>query len=182
MRPDLNDLMIHAPMHTLDQGTVGDHIDRLYRAALFLTRSREDAEDLVQDTYARVLGKPRLVRGDNDLTYLMKALRNTFLSNRRAARRRPQPTVALDDVELIDARSGTRPETAFANHELLDAIASLPINFRLTLIAVDVAGLSYREAARALGTREETLTTRLYRARQRVGRVLIDREPANETV
>jgi RNA polymerase sigma-70 factor, ECF subfamily len=60
--------------------------------------------------------------------------------------------------------------TALANNELLDAISSLPIDFRLTLVAVDIVGLSYREAARALGTREATLTTRLYRARQQLAR------------
>ena len=160
----------NAPVHTLDRRTLGDHLDRLYRAALVLTRSRDDAEDLVQDTYARVLAKPRLVRGADDLAYLMKALRNTFLSNRRTASRRPTATVALDDVEPIADRAATAPETALANHELFDAISSLPIDSRLTLVAVDVVGLSYREAARALGTREATLTTRLYRARQQLAR------------
>ena len=81
--------LANAPVHTLDRRTLGDHLDRLYRAALVLTRSRDDAEDLVQNTYARLLAKPRLVRGADDLAYLIKALRNTFLSNRQAASRRP---------------------------------------------------------------------------------------------
>ena len=56
--------------------------------------------------------------------------------------------------------------------ELLEAIEALPQDFREALVAVDVVGLSYREAARVLGTREATITTRLFRARQRVARTL----------
>jgi RNA polymerase sigma-70 factor, ECF subfamily len=56
--------------------------------------------------------------------------------------------------------------------QVFPAIAELPESFRLTLVAVDIAGLSYREAARALGASEATITTRLYRARQRVAREL----------
>jgi RNA polymerase sigma-70 factor (ECF subfamily) len=158
-------------MRTLDQEAMGDHIDRLYRAALALTRSREGAEDLVQDTYARILARPRFLRGDDDLPYLMGALRNTFLSRHRSATRRPA-MVAVDDIELADPRTGTMPEAAFANRQLLEAIDSLPEKFRFALVAIDVAGLSYREAARALGTREATITSRLHRARQRVGELI----------
>ena len=64
----------------LDPARIGDHLDRLYRAAWALCGSREDAEDLVQETYARVLGRPRLLRKDDDLGYLLRALRNTFLN------------------------------------------------------------------------------------------------------
>src|SRR5437763_2336311 len=74
----------------LDPQRLGDHMDRLFRAAWALCGSREEAEDLVQDTYARVLARPRLVRGDGDLPYLLRALRNTFFSQRRAAARRPR--------------------------------------------------------------------------------------------
>ena len=70
---------------TLDPSTLGDHIDRLYRAAWALSGSPVDAEDLVQETFARVLAKPRRVRGHDDIGYLLGALRNTFISSRRAA-------------------------------------------------------------------------------------------------
>jgi RNA polymerase sigma-70 factor, ECF subfamily len=53
--------------HTLDPARLGDHLDRLYRAAWALCGSREDAEDLVQETYARVLSRPRLLRNEDDL-------------------------------------------------------------------------------------------------------------------
>ncbi|MGH2842799.1 MAG: RNA polymerase sigma factor, partial [Solirubrobacteraceae bacterium] len=74
--------------HQLDPDTLGDHIDRLYRAAWGLCGSREQAEDLVQETFARVLSRPRLLRDADDLGYLLRALRNTFISGRRAAARR----------------------------------------------------------------------------------------------
>ena len=70
----------HPMERTLDPARLGDHLDRLYRAAWALCGSREDAEDLVQETYARVLARPRLLRNDDDLGYLLRALRNTFLS------------------------------------------------------------------------------------------------------
>src|SRR6266516_3693662 len=71
------------------------HVDRLYRAAWLLCGSREDAEDLVQDTYARVLSRPRLLHGEGDLGYLLTVMRNTFISNGRRARSRP--TLATAD-------------------------------------------------------------------------------------
>ena len=72
----------------LDPARLGDHFDRLYRAAWALSGSREDAEDLVQETYARVLARPRLLRNEDDLGYLLRALRNTFLNEKRSERRR----------------------------------------------------------------------------------------------
>jgi len=69
----------------LDPGALGDHIDRLYRAAWGLCGSREEAEDLVQETLTLVLRKPRILRSENDLGYLVRVLRNTFVSSRRTA-------------------------------------------------------------------------------------------------
>ena len=66
---------------------------QLYGAALRMTRNAADAEDLVQDVCVRVLAKPRLVSGDDDLGYLLRVLRNTFISNRRTAIRRPATAV-----------------------------------------------------------------------------------------
>jgi RNA polymerase sigma-70 factor, ECF subfamily len=68
----------------LDPTRLGDHLDRLYRAAWALSGSREDAEDLVQETYARVLSRPRFLRNDDDLGYLLRTLRNTFLNQLRS--------------------------------------------------------------------------------------------------
>ena len=69
------------PDRMLDPSTLGDHIDRLFRAAWALSGSRAEAEDLVQETFARVLAKPRRIRNDDDIGYLLKVLRNTFISS-----------------------------------------------------------------------------------------------------
>jgi RNA polymerase sigma-70 factor (ECF subfamily) len=156
--------------HTLDPARLGDHIDRLYRAAWALCGSREDAEDLVQETYARVLARPRLLRHEDDLGYLLRALRNTFLNVRRTQSRRPRLAALSDELELIADPQALMPDEAVGVGEVYAAIAALPDDYRDVLVAVDVAGLSYREASRALRIREGTVMSRLYRARQQVVR------------
>jgi RNA polymerase sigma-70 factor, ECF subfamily len=165
----------------LDPASLPDHLDRLFRAAWALTGSRMDAEDLVQETYARVLARPRLLRGDDDLGYLLRVLRNTFLTGRRTASRRPRTAALPDDFEPLDERNRDRPETVIETRALFEAIAELPDDFRDALVAVDVAGLSYREASQALGVREATVTSRLYRARQGVAARLRDEPSSPET-
>jgi RNA polymerase sigma-70 factor, ECF subfamily len=162
------------PERQLDPEALGDHIDRLFRAAWSLCGSREEAEDLVQETFARVLRKPRILRSEDDLGYLLRVLRNTFFSQRRTAARRPQTTALPDDLDVIEDRSATQPESRLESAELYSAISALPNDFRDALIAIDVVGLSYREAAQALRVREATITTRLHRARQRVARSIVD--------
>ncbi|MGI8714668.1 MAG: RNA polymerase sigma factor [Solirubrobacteraceae bacterium] len=160
-------------MRRLDPKSLGQHLDVLYRAAWALCGSREDAEDLVQETYAKVLARPRMIRED-DRAYLLRALRNTFYTRLRTAARRPLQAATLDEIEAADPRAVRRPDQAAEFGEILDAIAQLPEDFRLAIVAVDVIGLSYGEAAQALDTREATITTRLYRARQRIARQFAD--------
>ena len=157
---------------TLDPASLPDHVDRLYRAAWALSGSREEAEDLVQETFVRVLAKPRVLRSGDDIGYLLRVLRNTFLTTRRTAGRRPRTVATPDLVDRPDRRTGGSAEAALEARETFAAIASLPPKYREALVAVDVVGLSYREAARALGTREATITSRLFRARQQVVRAL----------
>jgi RNA polymerase sigma-70 factor (ECF subfamily) len=164
-------------LKTLDPQSLTKHVDRLYRAAWALCGSREDAEDLVQETFARVLARPRVLSGDEELYYLMRVLRNTFLTGRRTASRRPVTVAALEDVVTADHRPQRQPEKALEMNEVYATIAGLPEDRRLALVAVDVLGLSYREAARALRVREATITTRLFRAREQVAREL---RPASE--
>src|SRR3989440_9676978 len=163
----------------LDPESLGDHIDRLYRAAWGLCGSREEAEDLVQETFERVLRRPRFLHSEDDLGYLLRVLRNTFFSARRAAGRRPQTTPLPDDMDLVEDRSATQPESRIESAELYAAISGLPDDFRDALIAIDVVGLSYREAATSLKVQEATITTRLHRARQRVAKALAP-EPSSE--
>jgi RNA polymerase sigma-70 factor (ECF subfamily) len=152
---------------TLDPSRLGDHIDRLYRAACALTGSRVAADDLVQDTYARVLSKPRLLKNDDDLGYLLRVMRNLFLDQRRQAARRATDPVDPEDLEQVEGAI-RGPEAAAEQRELLAVVAALPDEFRDVLVAVDVTGLSYKEASGVLGVPEGTVMSRLYRARKRV--------------
>jgi RNA polymerase sigma-70 factor, ECF subfamily len=155
------------PRYRLDPDRAAEHLPRLYRAARAWSRSREEAEDLVQETYARVLARPRFLRGADEFGYLLRAMRNTLVSQRRAASRRPQAARLVDDLS-VGGRARDDPAEAVQNRQVYAAIRELPEEFRDALVAVDVAGLSYGEAARMLGVPEGTLTSRLFRARDRV--------------
>ena len=150
----------------LDPQQLHLHIDALYRAAWALCGSRHDAEDLVQETFATVLKRPRMLRTDNELAYLLRALRNVYINHYRVASTRPVICpLDDDDAPTVEAE-------AFTGHEVMAAIASVPGPYRDAVIAVDVIGLSYREAARSLRTRESTITSRLHRGRQQIARLL----------
>ena len=122
----------------------------------------------MQETFANVLRKPRLIRREDDLGYLLRVLRNTFLTGRRTASRRPQTAPLPDDLDIVEDPSAPSPEAALDTAELYAVISELPDPFREALVAIDVVGLSYAEAARVLRVREATVTTRLHRARKRV--------------
>jgi RNA polymerase sigma-70 factor, ECF subfamily len=115
-----------------------------------------------------VLSRPRLVRNEDDLGYLLGALRNTFLDGKRAERRRLRPAPLPDNLDLVQDPHAREPQAALDAGELYRAIAGLPEDFRDVLVAVDVTGLSYKEAARALRIREGTVMSRLYRGRRQV--------------
>ncbi len=152
-------------LRRLDPDDLGDHLDRLFRAAWALCGDRYEAEDLVQETCAAVLARPRWLRGGDDLGYLLRALRNTHAGRLRTASRRPRTT---ELGERAERRPRWDPEVTADVDALLRAVGDLPADFRDALVAVDLVGLTYREAARALRVREATLTSRLHRARMRV--------------
>lgn len=165
--------MIDAPVaRRLDPQSLGDHLDRLFRAAWALSGNREDAEDLVQETYERVLRRPRFVRREDDLAYLYRTLRNTYFNARRTASRRPQVGTQLDDVQTASSRTDIQPEQAAETNLVLEAVAALPEPMREVLVAVDLLGLSYAEAGKALGVHENTIPSRLARARLNIADVL----------
>ena len=152
---------------TLDPARLGDHLDRLYRAACALTGNRLAADDLVQETYARVLSKPRLLKNDDDIGYLVRTMRNIFLDQRRQAARRATDAADPEDFERMQG-SGVSPHEAVEQRDLMATISGLPDEFRDVLVAVDVVGLSYKESAALLKVPEGTVMSRLYRARKRV--------------
>lgn len=159
---------------TLDPTALGDHLDRLYRAARALCGSREDADDLVQETYARVLTRPRLLRDDDDLGYLLRALRNTYVTTLRTRRRRPRTAALPHDLDPVDPRAHDEAQEAAEAGDVLAAVGSLPAPYRDAIVAVDLLGLSYPQACHALRVRGGTVKSRLYRARRALLPLLAD--------
>ncbi len=163
-------MLVQGDRRRLDPETAGDHIDTLFRTARAMCGSSELADDLVQETYVKVLARPRLLRRDDDLGYLIKALRNTWYSHLRNERTRRAATDSGEKaLENLPARtSAGDPESSLEAGVVLDALADLPEGYREAVAAVDVAGLSYAEAARALGVRQGTIMSRVYRGREQV--------------
>lgn len=167
------------PGRLLEPRRAGEHIDRLYRAAWALVGNPHDAEDLVQETFAQVLARPRFLRREDDIGYLLRALRNVHSNHLRTLSRRPRSVELERRAEPVSIRASWQPEDALDASELFEAISALPPDARDVLVAVDVVGLSYREAAAALGILEATVTTRLHRARSRVVD-LLNGDPVSE--
>lgn len=160
-----------------DTARLGDHLDRLYRAAFSYVSTQHEAEDLVQETYARVLSRPRKMIPGRELGYLLTALRHTFIDIRR--RRRPEVT-GLDEMvaAVPDSRASARPDHGLAASEVYAAIATLPEPYREAVAAVDLAGLAYREAAELFGVPIGTVMSRLYRGRAQLVATLGEPEMA----
>ena len=151
---------------TLDPQSAAAHLPRLRRFARSLCGSSQLAEDLTQETYVRVLARPRRVHEDSEFPYLARTLRNVFLDHWRAEQRKPP--AGLLDQDLPSARADGDPELAVYTGEVVDAVAGLPEEFRDVVVAVDVAGLSYLEAAGTLRIPIGTVMSRLHRARGRL--------------
>jgi RNA polymerase sigma-70 factor, ECF subfamily len=156
----------------LDVTRLPDHRERLFRAAYALCGSREEAEDLVQETYVRVLRKPRFLHRDDDLAYLLKVLRNTWINMYKERLRRPK-TVEFDESTDFVVDPDADPGLSVAEVQALyAAVHELSPPLRDTLVAVDILGLSYKQAAQALRVRQGTIMSRLHRARENVAKRL----------
>jgi RNA polymerase sigma-70 factor (ECF subfamily) len=149
--------------HQLDPESLDAHVACLYRAAYGLCGSRDEAEDLVQETYERVLRRPRFVRRDGDLAYLMRALRNTWIGSLRA-RKSISYIGGAEELDAVGVTSDPIAQT-IESRAIYEALHALSPPLREALVAVDVVGLSYRDAARALGVKEGTIMSRVSRGR-----------------
>lgn len=148
-------------------------VDVLLRVACSITDQRADAEDLVQDTLLRAWRSIDTFDGRHPRAWLLTVLRNAEINRHR--RRRPE---LLDDPdrtferELTDNQVQTSAEDVVVDR-MFDAaveaaLSGLPDNFRRVVLLVDVDGLTYAEAAQALGLPEGTVMSRLHRARSRI--------------
>jgi len=144
--------------------------DQLYNFAHWLTQNREEAEDLVQETYAKALkGFSSFQLGTNFRAWMYRILRNTFLTSRTGLR--VALTVPLDSEDgPALALDNETPETILlrrSNSELLQsAIDDLPVHFREILLLCEVEEMSYQEIAGTLAIPVGTVMSRLSRARK----------------
>ena len=152
----------------LDPHAAALHLPRLVRLAYAMSGSRHTAEDAAQETYLRVLSRPRRLRPGSEFGYLARTLRNVLHDCRRSERR--VPAAAGDDyLEAIPARrTDEDPHAAAHVREVYAAIAALPAPMRDVVTAVDLAGLTYAETAAALDVPAGTVMSRLFRARSRL--------------
>ena len=153
--------------------------DQLYNFAHWLTGDRNDAEDLVQETYAKALKNfSTFQEGTNLRAWMYKILRNTFLSSRSGLEaQRTDPWE--DEVEPVS--SMPTPESVLLQLEnsqaVMDALAALPVSYREMILLVDVEELSYRDAAQVLNVPIGTVMSRLSRARNQLRQALTYRPP-----
>ncbi len=152
----------------LDAERAVPHLDHLYRYATAISGDRDEADDLVHDVFEALLRRPPSLRArDNERAYLFAMLRHRYVDTLRARRRRPQVEFELESDEL-EARAGEGPASRAEQRDVLSAVARLALHHREALVAVDVAGLTYAEAAALLGVPVGTVMSRLHRARSRV--------------
>lgn len=172
------------------------HLDTLYRFGLALTRDLSDADDLVQETFLKALQAFGSYQpGTNCRAWLLKIMRNTYINWVRLKGRETYLEDIGRSVEMFAAAGIGRtvaarpagPETQVllmsTKKQLLEALDSLPTDYRSAVVLVDVEGLSYKESAEVMDVPIGTVMSRLYRGRRLLRRRLVEmgvRAPADE--
>ena len=162
------------------------YLDQLYGAALRMTRNPADAEDLVQETFAKAYASfHQFTPGTNLKAWLYRILTNTFINTYRKKQRQPQLSGGdtIEDWQLAQAEAHQSTGLRSAEMDALDrmpdsavseAMNALAPDFRLAVYLADVEGFSYKEIAEIMGTPIGTVMSRLNRGRNQLRRLLAD--------
>jgi RNA polymerase sigma factor (sigma-70 family) len=163
------------------------HLDAAYNLARWLTRNKQDAEDVVQEAYLRAFRFFTGFRGGDERAWLMKIVRNTCYTWLHANRPLQDATEFDERLFPPDARTPNPEEVALQNDSatlIRQALEKLPPNFREVVILRELEGLSYQDIANITGMAEGTVMSSLSRARSRLRqglRALMTRDKATRS-